>query len=60
MVSARPMRSTMDGLIEWAGAILDLVTFQAPEEIEEAIAITAIELILPAVAIRPRVPGNDD
>lgn len=49
MLRPRPMQ--MDNLIAWAGAILDLLTFQAPEETEEAIAATAMEMILPLVAV---------
>lgn len=49
----------MDNLIAWAGSILDLLTFQAPEETEAAIAGTAMEMVLPAIAIRNPIGDND-
>lgn len=58
MLHRSPMR--MDNLIAWAGSILDRLTFQAPQETEDAIAETAMEHVLPTVAISPRDMLNDN
>lgn len=55
------MANPMDGLIAWSGAILDRLTEQAPDETEAALAATAMELVLPALAISPwQTIGDND
>lgn len=54
------MQSRMERLIQWTGAILDLLLFDAPEQDEDAIAGTAIEMVLPTVAIRPAATIGDN
>lgn len=50
----------MDGLIAWSGAILDLLTRGAPEEYEDEIAETAMERILPCLALSTTAMLNDN
>lgn len=50
----------MDNLMAWAGSILDRLTYQATEEDEDAVAATAMEHVLPTVAIRSRDTLNDN
>lgn len=56
------MHSTMmDGLMHWSGLILDQMTFQVPEDVEDAVYATAIELVLHSVAIDPwTMIGDND
>lgn len=54
------MLSRMERLIQWSGSILDRLLFGAPEETEDAIAATAIEMVLPAVAIHPAATIGDN
>jgi len=50
----------MDGLIAWAGAILDRLTWAAPEEIEADLTETAMERVLPCLALSTRAMLNDN
>lgn len=54
------MLSRMEALIEWSGRILDRIMHRAPEETQDSIAVTVMEMVLPSVAIKPTVPQNDD
>lgn len=56
----RAMGKPMDGLIAWSGMILDRLMESAPDECEAAVAETAIELVLPLVAIRPAATLSDN
>ena len=60
MVDPRAMGTIMDGLIAWAGAIIDLIALDVPEEYEESVLGTVIELVAPAVAISPMATINDN
>lgn len=51
---------SMDRQIAWAGAILDRLMFLADERDEDAIAATAMELILPSVGMDPQGPASDN
>ncbi|WP_257541028.1 hypothetical protein [Sphingobium sp. CFD-1] len=50
----------MNGLTTWAGMILDRLTLDAPEEYEDELAETAMEVVLPSLAIRWRAMLNDN
>lgn len=54
------MASRIDRLAAWAGAILDLLTHHADERDEEAISVTALEVVLPALAISPLALAHDN
>ena len=50
----------MDGLIAWAAAILDRLLLHAPEEIEDELTETAMERVLPCLALSTRAMLNDN
>jgi|GEM_PF-4930840 len=50
----------INGLTLWAGAILDRLMLDAPEEYDESLAETAMELVLPCLAINWRAMLNDN
>lgn len=50
----------LDDLTLWAGAILDRLLLEAPEEIEDEIAETAMERVLPCLALSTRAMLNDN
>lgn len=54
------MLSRMERLMEWSGSILDLLLFGADESAEDAISLTAIEMVLPSVAISPAATIGDN
>lgn len=54
------MRSRMQRLVQWTGAILDRLLCAADERDEGAIAATAIELVLPTVAIHQTATIGDN
>lgn len=54
------MLSQMERLMEWSGSILDRLLFGAAEEAEDAISLTAIEMVLPTVAIHPAATIGDN
>lgn len=54
------MQSRMERLTLWSAMILDLLLLGAPEETEDAIAATAMEMVLPAVAISPAAMIGDN
>ncbi len=53
-------RTILDGLMEWSAAILDRLMHLAPDEHEAALATTAFEIVLPALAIRWHTTANDN
>jgi hypothetical protein len=50
----------MDGLIAWANAVIDRLMMGASEEVEDALAETAITMVVPSIAMRPWAMMNDN
>lgn len=50
----------MDALIAWAGAIIDRLCREAPEELEDTLAETAVLMVVPSIAISPGATWHDN
>ncbi|KQX18419.1 MULTISPECIES: hypothetical protein [unclassified Sphingomonas] len=50
----------LNGLEIWADRISDLLLFDVPEHLEEAVAETLLVMILPALAISPWAMLHDN